>query len=135
MPGPARIKGKDLSFKIGATDYKCDVMEVTLEPEDPEEDDLTFCEVGTGASDWFLRGSARSDYGSTSLWSYLWDNAGDDVEFTLAPYGNATPTTSQPHFEGTVTLTKKPAVGGTAGETFTFEFEFKLTGEPTKVTA
>lgn len=138
MATATRIKGKGLSFTTGATndEWKCELLAVVLQNEEADSDVTTFCDLDEGgARQWFIEGEGLSNYGPDSLWTFLWDNAGQDVEFKLAPYGNATPTAAQPHWTGTVTVGPKPAVGGTAGEVFTIEFRMDLVGEPTRVTA
>jgi hypothetical protein len=59
------------------------------------------------------------------------------VPFTAAPWGNAEPTDDQPHFIGMVKIGRKPSIGGEAGSqtTHTFELEWEVESEPTKVGA
>ena len=82
----------------------------------------------------FFTITAVSDYGADSFWSFCWDNSGEEVTFLFKPYGNATASTSQPHFSGTATVNRKPPVGGEAGSVFTFETRFDIVGTPTRVT-
>ena len=132
----AKYKGKDLSFLFGTQEVNVEATVVRLDNEEADNDAVTFAELSQGGGrQWFLEIEAVSDYGTSSLWAYLWDNAGTEVEFTFKPYGNASPTTAQPHFTGTATLGPKPSVGGEAGEVFTFEYRADVVGEPNKVTA
>ena len=78
--------------------------------------------------------SAVSDYADTSFWTVLWDNAGTEVAYVLKPYGNATPSASQPHFTGEVKILAKPPIGGEAGSTWTFEARLDCVDEPLRVT-
>lgn len=131
----AKYKGKDLSLLIDSVEVNVEATSVTLESEEADTDAVTFAELAGGTPvQWFFTITAVADYGDTSFWSTLWDNAGSDVPFTFAPYGNATATTAQPHFTGTATITSKPPVGGSANEVFTFEARLDVVGDPTKVT-
>lgn len=131
----AKFKGKDLSLMFGTQEVNAEATQVVLQNEEADSDAVTFAEVSAGAAvQWFFELTATSDYGATSLWTFLWDNSGQDVTFTFKPYGNATPTTSQPHFTGTANVVSKPPIGGTANETFTFEARLDVVGEPTRVT-
>ena len=130
------LKGKGLSLMINAVEYRFDAKRVELKSEEADSDVVTFASLDNGtALQWFFEVEALSDYGTGSLWSYVWDNAGNEgVAFIYKPYGNATASATKPHFTGTLRVNQKPDLGGTAGETFTFETRFDVTGTPTKVT-
>jgi hypothetical protein len=136
--GSTRIKGAALKLTIGTTDYWADVTAVTLNNEEAAAGVVTFEDASLGGSrQFFLEGSAIQSTDATSLWSYIWDNTGDIVSYVYAPHGNTTPSASEPHFEGTIKVPAKPAVGGEAainGE-YTFDFRFDCQEEPTKVIA
>lgn len=138
MAESTRIKGKALLLELGtpAVDHKCDVNSWELKPGEADSDTPTFCNPD-GETPWVLSGTAIQSTDTESLWSYVWDHAGQVVAFTAAPHGNEVPTESQPHFTGMVKIGSKPSIGGEAGSsnTFTFEWEWTLEGEPTKVTA
>ena len=132
-----KYKGGKLSLTINAVEYNMDLMSANIVPEEADNDAVTFADLGAGGSfDWFLDIEAVSDYGTGSLWSYIWDNAGnDEIDYVFMPYGNVSPSTDQPHFEGTLTIPGGQGIGGTADEVFTFEARFRLDGKPTRVTA
>ncbi|MCX4577943.1 hypothetical protein OHB41_33120 [Streptomyces sp. NBC_01571] len=131
----ARIKGKSLTLKFEDTDYQADIGSATLNNEDADGDFTTFADAAAGgAVQWFFEGEAVQSTDSASFWSYLWDNTGLEVAYVFAPHGNAVASTTQPHFTGSVRVGRKPSIGGTANETFTFEYRLDCTGEPTKVT-
>lgn len=133
----SKYKGKSLSITVDAVEYNMDLTSIVLQNEEADDDATTFADLATGgAVQWFFEIEAVSDYSASSLWSFLWTSAGDsDVAFVFKPYGNATPTASQPHFTGTFNVGSKPAVGGTANEVFTFEARLDVNGEPVKVVA
>jgi hypothetical protein len=134
----AKYKGAKLSLKIGATEYNMDLTKAVITNEAADDSDASFADLSNGgALNWNLEIEAFSDYGTGSLWSYIWDNAGDTgVAYLLVPYGNTTASASDPHWSGTLKVGPKPGnIGGTANETFKFEYTFELEGEPTKVTS
>jgi hypothetical protein len=133
-----RIKGSALKLTIGTTDYWADITSAVLENEEAAAGVTTFADAAAGgARQYYFTISPIQSTDSTSFWNYLWDNTGDIVDYVYAPHGNTTPSTSQPHFEGTVKIPPKPFVGGDAGTTneFTFEVRMDCQEEPTKVTA
>lgn len=140
MAESTRIKGRQLSILLGTppVDYWCDSTKVTLENEEADEGTVTFCNAAEpgGARQEFLSITAIQSTDEDSMWSYLWDHAGEDVPFTYAPHGNAAPSVSQPHFVGTATLGARPTIGGEAGRTntYTFETRWDIVGTVTKVT-
>lgn len=139
MASSTRIKGVALTLTVNEIDYECDITNARIENEEASDDEVvTFCDAADAARrDFFLRGSALQSTDTASFWSYIWENAGSEgVEYIYAPHGNAVPSASQPHFTGTITdLGAPPVLGGDAGRTntYTFDFEFKLSGKPVKV--
>jgi hypothetical protein len=133
-----RIKGSALKLTIGTTDYWADITSAVLENEEAAAGVTTFADAAAGgARQYYFTISAIQSTDTSSFWSYIWDNTGDIVDYVFAPHGNTTPSTSQPHFEGTVKIPVKPVIGGDAGTTneYTFEVRMDCQEEPTKVTA
>jgi hypothetical protein len=138
-----RIKSNStLTLKIGtpAVDYKGDLTSYLLDPQDADGDVVTFGDVANGSpAEWHITGTATQDTTAASFWDMVWTKSGQTVAFILAPFGNATPTAAQPHFSGSLVIGRKPPVGGEAGAgtptTFTFDFDWVLTAEPTKLIA
>jgi len=122
MAASTRVKAQNILFKIGTTDYACDATMVELVLDDAPGDVQTFCEYRAGA-EWklTLEGIMSGDTGS--LYQVLWANYGTKVAFTIAAAGNATPTTSQPHYTGTVIFNQLPPLSLTSGETAKFSVE------------
>ncbi len=137
----SRLKGQKLRFKINDIDYACDATSVKISSADSDEDTVTFCDAENGGDsyDYLLAFTAIQSLDADSLWSYIWDNTGKEIGFVMAPAGNDTASTAQPHFTGTVKVGKPGDIGGEAsrdGSTWTFDAEWKITsGKPTKVTA
>lgn len=131
-----KYKGASLSLTINSVEYNMDLTSANIVSEDADSGATTFADVAAGGGkDWFLDVAAVSDYGTGSLWNYIWSNAGTTgVAFMLKPYGNSAASAAKPHFSGTLVVPGKPNIGGTADEVFTFETRFELEGEPTMVT-
>jgi len=127
----ARIKGKSIVFEVDGTEYSGSVSNVTFSSAvgtlgfGNYEDSLDFTCAVTGFQ----------DVQAVSLWSELFDNPGQTVTITYAPHGNATATSTQPHFTATGYAETLPDLGGAAGEFFVYDINFILTGKPTRVTA
>lgn len=127
----ARIKGKSIIFEVDGTEYAGAVSNVTFSSAvgtlgfGNYEDSLDFTCAVTGFQ----------DVQAVSLWSELFDNPGATVTLTYAPHGNATATSTQPHFTATGYAETVPDLGGAAGEYFVYDINFILTGKPVRVTA
>lgn len=127
----ARIKGKSIIFEVGGTEYAGSVSNVTFSSAvgtlgfGDYEDSLDFTCAVTGFQ----------DVQAVSLWSTLFDNPGATLTITYAPHGNATATSTQPHFTATGYAETVPDLGGAAGEYFVYDLNIILDGKPTRVTA
>ena len=133
--GSTRIKGNALALKFGtpAVNYWCDVTSVVMDNEEADSDVVTFCDAAEGGGrTYFLEIEGIASTDPDSLWRYIWEQTGTEVPFTYAPHGNETPSTSQPHFIGTIKVGPRPAIGGEAGtnSTFTFESRWDIVGTP-----
>lgn len=128
-----RIYGKKLGLTIAGKDYWADVASYELAP-DGKGDPVTFGDAATGATPWKLKIKAIQSTDAASFWSAVWDAAGTDVTFAIAPHGNKTASATQPHFTGKVTIGAKPPISSEAGDDkgSTFEVEWDVIGEPEK---
>lgn len=125
MAASTRIKAQNIVFKIGTTDYACDATSVNLELGDAPGDVRTFCEVSVGKQ-WTLTLEGITSGEAGSLYRVLWDNYGTEVAFTIAPHGNASPSTDQPHYKGTVVFSELPPLALTAGEISSFSVALEV---------
>jgi len=119
MAASTRITAKNIVFKIGTTDYACDANMVELTLDDAPGDVQTFCEVRPGG-EWKLNLEGITSGAATSLYQVLWANFGTKVAFTIAPAGNASPATGQPHYTGTAIFDQLPPLSMTSNETVKF---------------
>ena len=131
MPTSTRIKGKSLVLTIDGTDYAMDASSITLTNEDMNGEVRTFADI-TPPKQWFFEIEAVQSTDNASFWSMLWDEDGTEgIAYVFKPHGNASPSTHEPHFTGTVDIKGKPPVGGTADSTFVFTYRLDCAEEPT----
>lgn len=131
-----RIYGNRLGLTLDGRDYWADVSKYECAPDQADADALTFADAASGnTSVWKLKGSAIQSTAAGSFWDMVWKNAGTTVPFILAPHGNLTASSAQPHFTGTVKIGAKPPISSEAGDAkgSVFEFEWDITGEPERV--
>lgn len=129
MAASTRIKAQNILFKIGSTDYACDATLVELTLDDAPGDVQTFCEVRVGGQ-WSLQLDGITSGDSASLYRVLWDNFGTEVAFTIAPNGNATASSTQPHYTGTVVFDQLPPLSLTSNETAKFSVTLSVKNTP-----
>lgn len=119
MAASTRITARNIIFKIGTTDYACDATLVSLELGDAPGDVQTFCEQRVGGQ-WTLTLEGLTSGDATSLYRVLWDNFGTTGSFTIAPNGNSTESSSQPHYKGTVRFDQLPPLSLNSNEVTKF---------------
>lgn len=129
MATSTRIKAQNIIFKIGATDFACDANMIELTLGDAPGDVQTFCETRVGG-EWALQLDGITSGDSASLYRVLWDNFGTEVAFTIAPNGNASPSASQPHYEGTVVFDQLPPLSLNSNETALFSVTLEVKNTP-----
>ena len=119
MAASTRIKAHNIVFDIAGTDYACDATMVDLQLQDAPGDVQTFCEQRVGG-EWQLTLEGIVSGDAASLYRVLWANFGTTAAFTIAPNGNAWPSTSEPHYEGTVKFDQLPPLSLNTNETVKF---------------
>lgn len=131
-----------LKVEIGATEYSVELTNARFSAADTDNDTITFADAAAGgAKDWFFNFTAIQDPSASTIWSQIFDNAGDDVAITYMPYGNAVPSATQPHFTATATIAQFDGdfLGGEANASptakWTFDSSWKCAAKPAKVTA
>lgn len=138
----AAIGTRKLKLEIDGTPYTAQVSNVRITSGESDSDFVTFEDAANGGlRDYALVITLTQDAAAGSLWREIFDSAGTDVPYTVIPYGNAAPSTGEPHFEGTATITEPDGdlLGGEANKSntakMTIEVTFPCTGKPTLVTA
>jgi hypothetical protein len=125
MAASTRIKATNIKFTIGTTDYACDADSIELTLSDAAGGSQTFCEVQP-LQEWKLALGGIASGDSASLYQLLFANYGTEVAFKVAPNGNATASTSQPIYEGTVIFDTLPPLSMTSGEVMNFTVELTV---------
>lgn len=137
----AKISGRLLTLEIDGTDYSDQVSKAVVTSGDSDSDFLSFAAARAGGKDYKLVLTIAQDAAAGSLWREIYDNAGDTVPFTMAPYGNAVVSTAEPHFEGNAVISEPDGdfIGGEADRSTTavktVEVEWACSARPTLVTA
>lgn len=93
------------------TEFTSDITKIGLTGDD--KDDLSFGDIQSGdVTEFTLAISLFVVMQSGGLWLYLWQNAGDEVPFYYAPYGNDyfDESGTSPVFSGTAKIVRKPPV-------------------------
>jgi hypothetical protein len=103
------------------------MVELTL--DDAPGDVQTFCETRVGGQ-WALQLDGIMSGDAGSLYRVLWDNFGTEVAFTVAPNGNATATSSEPHYEGTAVFNQLPPLSLMSNETAKFSVTLEVKNTP-----
>jgi len=141
MATSTRIKANALTLSIAAVDYAGDFSSVVTQSEDASGDVTTFYDASIGGRrDWYFTVSGVQSTATASFWRAMWSGAGTEVAFIYAPHGNATASSTQPHFTGTVRLPPQGALmlGGDASPDGTFAFDgvrMDIVGDVTLKTA
>jgi len=129
MAASTRIKAQNIKFLIGATEYACDATMVDLVLGDAPGDVQTFCEQRVGG-EWALTLEGITSGDATSLYRVLWENFGTTGAFTIAPNGNASATSDEPHYTGTVKFNELPPLSLSSNDTATFSVTLEVVNTP-----
>lgn len=138
----ARLGTRSLTLTIGGTDYTAEVSKAVITSGESDSDFTTFADAASGGSrEYRLEITAAQDLAASSFWTQVFSNTGNTVAFLLKPYGNATPTVTQPHVQGNCILSEPDGdfIGGeadsSASAAMTIETSFVCTERPTLKTA
>lgn len=138
----AGIGTRLLQITIDAVERNVELATAEVTSAETDADFQTFADAAAGGGrDYKLHIVAVQDAAAATLWSLVFDEAGTSVPCVLKPYGNASPTVSQPHFTFNAVVTEPDGafLGGEADKSttarMTFEAEWPLEAKPVKVTA
>lgn len=94
-----------------------------------------------GARTYTAQLTIAQDHATGTLWREIWDNAGSTISGIYQPYGNETPSASQPWYEFEAVISEPDGLlmGGEATTSTravaAVEVEWELNGKPTEVTS
>ena len=138
----AAIGTRLLKMTIGGNDVEAQISKAIVTSGEASSDFVTFAEAAAGgAREYKLALTAVQDPAANTIWSTVFDSAGSSVACVYKPFGNATPTPTQPHFTFNAIVSEPDGdlLGSEADASATaralIELEWTLTGKPTKVTA
>lgn len=123
-----RLNGSALSLTIDSKEHMADIASYTITDEERDEGTRTFGD-GAGGGQAKLTVETIQSLAAESLHQIVWDNPGrTDVAFKLAPAGNKSPSTAEPHFTGTLDFPAlRPELGLEAGaKDGTTQIEFTI---------
>ncbi|MBC7269900.1 MAG: hypothetical protein H5T76_14500 [Streptomyces sp.] len=138
----ARVQPRLIALEVETVDRSNEVSVAKITSAAADSDFMSFAEARSGGSrEYVLAMTIAQDHASLTLWDLIWTGTGTEVTGSYAPYGNITPSVSEPHFEFTAVVSEPEGdfLGAEATDSTTavatVEVEWKLTGKPTKVTA
>lgn len=131
---PERVKVKSVfAMTFNGVDFVTDLVSFELKSKKLDSDRLTFGKYSRGLGvEWDLKIKAVFDGGSEeSLHGWLWQNASATVPFIIRPFQEFDPLYGR-FFQGQVRIPYRPDIKVKAGDTSTFDYEFKVIGHPSR---
>lgn len=129
-----------LKFKVGTTEHTAEISRCQIVSGAADSDFTSFADAASGgAREYALELTMRQDLAATSLWRYIWSQAGQSLGVKVNPYGNATATATEPHYTGNVTIVEPDGVliGGEANSStsarMTVEVRWVFAAKPVEV--
>lgn len=138
----AGIGTRKLKVSTDSDDRTAEVAKCVIRSAATESDFVTFADAAAGGGrDYFLDVKAVQDAETGTFWDLVWAHTGEEVDIVVMPYGNATPSATEPHFEGTIVVREPDGdlLGGEANRSTSarqvIEVSWPFLAKPTKVTA
>lgn len=121
------------SLLVEGVDYSADITGFRLYSEPLPKERVTFDKYANGvAVKWWLEVSAVFDGGSEgSLHNFLWEYAGANASFNIKPFQDFDPLNKR-FYQGNVRIQYKPDVKVKAGKISTYDYKFKVIGQPAR---
>lgn len=137
-----RVIPRMISLKIGGTDRSDEIDKSFVTSGKGDAGFLTFLAARSGGNrDYVLEMTIAQDHASGTLWDLCWTGAGTEVAGVYAPYGNAVPSVTQPHYSFTAIVSEPDGtfLGAEAKEettaVATIDVKWPLKAKPVKLTA
>lgn len=127
-----RVKANSITITVDGVNHTADLSSIGLQSEEASSDVTTFADATSGgARDFYIEMSGVTSTDATSFFMVCWNNAGDEVPFTLE-----TTSATAGEFAGTLRLPAKGAIpfSGEASADGTFSWSgirFEVVGTPT----
>lgn len=84
MAGVGHV-AREVTFKVGSTDYKCEVTGIDFAQNTPMQSSTVLCDDGVvrdaGITEYTLNVSYNVDHGTSSFFTFLFTNAGTTSTF------------------------------------------------------
>lgn len=136
----AKVSPRLISLTVDSVDRSDEVSRAVITSGAADTDFMSFAQARAGgARQYALSMTIAQDHASATLWDLIWTGAGTEVDGVYAPYGNATATPTQPHYEFTAKVAEPDGdfLGGEATDSTssvaTVDVSWDLTAKPTKV--
>jgi hypothetical protein len=134
---------RSLKLTLDGQEQTAQVNKVTIDSADAGSDFTSFADAASGgARKYILKFTATQDPADPdSIWSQVWDHAGETVTAEVLPYGGTVVSASNPAFRGNVKITEPDGtiLGGEADASntakFTMELEWEFEAKPERITA
>lgn len=136
----AALGTRFLTLTVDSTERAPECSHVSIESAEATTDFVSFADAAAGGSrEYTLQITMVQDAVAASLWDEIFSHAGDTVAVVVRPYGNATASSSQPHFHGNVVISEPDGtlIGGDADKSttqrWTTQVAWAFTAKPTRV--
>jgi hypothetical protein len=138
----SRVTPRLIELLVETVDRSDEISKAEIISGPKSSDFTSFLEARSGGGrEYALNMTAAQDHASGTLWDLIWTGAGTEVDGVYAPYGNETPTVSQPHYGFTAVVAEPDGrmLGAEANSSTTavatVDVSWKLLAKPTKITA
>lgn len=142
----ARVSPRLLVLEMGAvgaeTDRSAELSKMEFHTGEADAEFVSFEEGRQGGARLYtVELTMTQDHAAGTLWSEIWDNAGEELSGIYQPYGNAAASVTQPHYAFTAVISEPDGLlmGGEATNSqravASIEVTWELKAKPTKITA
>ena len=142
----ARVSPRLLVLEMGAvgaeTDRSAELSKMEFHTNPADAEFVSFEEARQGGARVYTAElTMTQDHAAGTLWSEIWDNAGDEISGIYQPYGNAVASVAEPHYAFTAVIAEPDGLlmGGEATNSqravASIEVTWELKAKPTKITA
>lgn len=135
-----KVTPRLISLMVDDVDRSGEISKSVITSAEADSDFTSFADArGAGSRDYALNMTIAQDHASGTLMDLIWTGSGTEVDGVYAPYGNATASSTQPHYAFTAIVSEPDGdfLGGEATKSTTavatIEVTWQLKAKPTKV--